>query len=265
MTGSGPWYWNCSGSNGGTNAACTAYVTPTGAVPSCNISPSAASIVDGTSQTFTASCTNSPLGYQWKVDGNFWSLGGAGPTSFDIFAGLAVGAHTVSVTANNSTGTSGPVSAILTVTSAVPSCSISPATASIASGATQVFTANCTNSPNNYQWVLDGALVGSGSINSYGTGTNLAVGLHTVTVTTSNAGGPSVATSASLTINSPTASAAPVISSAGTASGTMNAAFSYPITASNSPTSYGASGLPAGVSVNTNNGVISGKPRSPHC
>lgn len=51
---------------------------------------------------------------------------------------------------------------------------------------------------------------------------------------------------------------APVITSAGTASGTNASAFSYTITATNSPTSYGASGLPAGISVNTSTGVVSG-------
>jgi hypothetical protein len=53
---------------------------------------------------------------------------------------------------------------------------------------------------------------------------------------------------------------APVISSAITASGTVGQSFSYQITASNSPTSYAATGLPAGLSVNTNTGLISGTP-----
>jgi hypothetical protein len=53
---------------------------------------------------------------------------------------------------------------------------------------------------------------------------------------------------------------APVVSSSGTANGTLGSAFSYTITASNSPTSYGASGLPAGLTVNTSTGLISGTP-----
>jgi hypothetical protein len=52
----------------------------------------------------------------------------------------------------------------------------------------------------------------------------------------------------------------PVITSPSTASGTVNAAFSYQITATNGPTSYGASGLPAGLSVNTATGLVSGVP-----
>jgi hypothetical protein len=54
--------------------------------------------------------------------------------------------------------------------------------------------------------------------------------------------------------------AAPVISSAGTASGTIGSAFSYSITASNNPTSYGATGLAPGLAVNTSTGAISGTP-----
>jgi len=56
------------------------------------------------------------------------------------------------------------------------------------------------------------------------------------------------------------AGTAPVISSPGTASGTVGAAFSYQITASNTPTSYAATGLPAGLSVNASTGLISGTP-----
>jgi hypothetical protein len=53
---------------------------------------------------------------------------------------------------------------------------------------------------------------------------------------------------------------APVVSSAATASGTVGSPFTYAITASNSPTSYGASALPPGLSVNTTTGVITGTP-----
>lgn len=54
--------------------------------------------------------------------------------------------------------------------------------------------------------------------------------------------------------------AAPAITSPTTASGTLGLAFSYQITASNTPASFGASGLPAGLSMNTSTGLISGVP-----
>jgi hypothetical protein len=52
----------------------------------------------------------------------------------------------------------------------------------------------------------------------------------------------------------------PAITSALTASGTQGYPFSYQMTANNSPTSYAASGLPSGLSVNTGTGLISGSP-----
>lgn len=54
----------------------------------------------------------------------------------------------------------------------------------------------------------------------------------------------------------------PVITSALTAAGQVGAAFSYQVTASGSPTAFGASGLPAGLSVDTAKGIISGAPTS---
>lgn len=52
----------------------------------------------------------------------------------------------------------------------------------------------------------------------------------------------------------------PVITSALAASGVLNVPFNYLITATNSPTSFGASNLPAGLVVNTATGAISGTP-----
>ncbi len=54
--------------------------------------------------------------------------------------------------------------------------------------------------------------------------------------------------------------ASPVITSLTTATGIVGTAFSYQITASGSPTSFGATGLPAGLTVNTSTGLISGTP-----
>ena len=52
----------------------------------------------------------------------------------------------------------------------------------------------------------------------------------------------------------------PVITSASTAVGTLGYAFSYQITANNTPTSFNATGLPAGLSINPTTGLISGTP-----
>jgi hypothetical protein len=90
-------------------------------------------------------------------------------------------------------------------------------------------------------------------------GTVLSVGSHTLSVTftpTDMTDYTAAMATVTLTVNQ----AAPAITSASTASGTAGSAFSYQITASNSPTSYGATGLPTGLSINTSTGLISGTP-----
>jgi putative Ig domain-containing protein len=52
---------------------------------------------------------------------------------------------------------------------------------------------------------------------------------------------------------------APVITSPSTASATINKPFSYQITADDNPTFFAATGLPPGMTVNSSNGLISGK------
>ncbi|TCS37975.1 uncharacterized protein with beta-barrel porin domain [Paucimonas lemoignei] len=83
-------------------------------------------------------------------------------------------------------------------------------------------------------------------------------GADSFTYQATGPGGTSNVRTATVVIASPPA---PVISSAGTASGSTSVAFGgYQITASNSPTSYGATGLPPGLSLNTSTGLISGTP-----
>ena len=53
---------------------------------------------------------------------------------------------------------------------------------------------------------------------------------------------------------------APVITSRLTATGNTGKSFTYQITATNAPTSYSATGLPAGLNLNPSSGLISGTP-----
>jgi len=53
---------------------------------------------------------------------------------------------------------------------------------------------------------------------------------------------------------------APVITSAGSATSAFGSPMTYTITALTGPTSFGANGLPAGLTINTSTGVISGTP-----
>src|SRR5438876_735847 len=79
---------------------------------------------------------------------------------------------------------------------------------------------------------------------------------YSVTLTATNGNGTSNPATLTLTIKPPP----PVITSPTTATGTVGVAFSYQITATNNPTSYNATGLPAGLTVNTSTGLISGTP-----
>jgi subtilisin-like proprotein convertase family protein len=79
--------------------------------------------------------------------------------------------------------------------------------------------------------------VGLGATNSIGTGT------ATLTITIA----PRIPTP-------------PVITSNLVVSGVLNVAFNYQITATNTPTSYAASNLPAGLSINSTSGIITGIP-----
>ena len=81
-------------------------------------------------------------------------------------------------------------------------------------------------------------------------------GSFSILLTASNGNGDGTKT---LTLNI-AAQPAPVITSATTATAAVNASFSYQITADNSPTGFDATGLPAGLSVDTATGSISGTP-----
>jgi uncharacterized repeat protein (TIGR03803 family) len=81
-------------------------------------------------------------------------------------------------------------------------------------------------------------------------------GTRTVTFTLANAAGYSATASRAITVAVDTSP--PVITSGTSVSGVLNGAFSYTITAAHYPTSYFASGLPLGLTVNVFTGVISG-------
>lgn len=76
-----------------------------------------------------------------------------------------------------------------------------------------------------------------------------------------NANGPGARSTLLLNVVPPTppGPGAPVITSATTGTATEKQNFSYQITASGRPTSFGATPLPAGLRINTRSGVISGK------
>jgi Putative Ig domain len=141
-------------------------------------------------------------------------------------------------------------------TAVAPPVITSATTASGTVGSAFTYQIVATNSPTSYGATGLPAGLTVSTTTGLISGTPTAAGTSTVTLSASNSGGTGNATLA-LTISN---SAAPVITSATTASGTVGSAFTYQIVATNSPTSYGATGLPAGLSVSTTTGLISGTP-----
>lgn len=91
-------------------------------------------------------------------------------------------------------------------------------------------------------------------------GTPTVDNVYLVPISATNASGTGTAT-LSINIHLPVVIGnPPVLTSPRSASGVVNQFFSYQISATNSPTTYSASPLPAGLNVNTGTGLISGTP-----
>ena len=88
-------------------------------------------------------------------------------------------------------------------------------------------------------------------------GTPAATGTFTLTLNVYNAAGKGTAT-LTLTIQ---AKGTPLVTSASSATGKVGTAFSFQIAATNNPTAFGVQGLPAGLTINTKTGVLSGTPQ----
>src|SRR5438067_962145 len=163
---------------------------------------------------------------------------------------------TASVTVVNPAPGGGTSNSVTFTINPPPPVITSATTASGTVGVAFSYQITATNNPTSFNATgLPGGLTVNTSTGLI-SGTPTTAGTYTVTLSATNAGGTGSATLTLTVVNPPP----PVITSATTANGTVGVAFSYQITATNNPTSFNATGLPAGLAVNTTTGVISGTP-----
>ena len=248
-------------SNVTSNAAVlTVYV-----VPAITTQPVAQLVVAGQSATFAVVATGTPEPkYQWKKDGA--NLAGATTATLTLNSLTVADSGTLTVEVTNAAagglgGTVTSAGALLTVNPVAPVFISTPGSAATAiqglsflygpvliNATPAIFTA--TGLPPGL-----GVNAASGNIS----GVPLVIGTlpasFTVVLKAENAAGSDTRT-LTLTVN-PTP---PQITSAAAASGQVGTAFAYAIAAENSPTSFGATGLPPLLTVNPGTGAISGNP-----
>jgi hypothetical protein len=237
---------------GGTGAAIT--LTLTVAAPATApviTSATTASSPLNTAFSYTIAATNTPT--------SFAASGlPLGLTLDPLTGGISgtptvAGVYTVGLTATNAGGTSATVNLSLTIGSLSSITSSNTATGAVG----VAFTYNATANPAATSFNITGLPAGLTANSTTGviSGTPTAAATSSINISANNATGTGPVMVLTLTVGN-----RPVITSATSASGSTNTAFTYTITASNSPTSFNATGLPSGLSVNTTTGVISGTP-----
>ena len=158
------------------------------------------------------------------------------------------------VTASNSAGTTSQTITITINPLAITSAATLAGTVNVP---LTPYTITATGNPTTFTatglppgLLLDGAVI---------SGTPTAAGTTMATITASN--GAALGTgSATLIIGISSAPGAPAILSSLVLAGTKNTPLGYAIVASNNPTSYSATGLPNGLAVDTQTGLLSGTP-----
>jgi Putative Ig domain len=254
-------YYRCvvtNSSNGNlATTSGTALLTVNAAVVAPNITANPASITraDGQTATFTVTATGSPLNYQWKRGA---TNVGTNSNTYSFTCALANNGDSYTCVVTNAGGANPATStaAILTVNAAIPVPVISGAAiASVYANNSFSYTFTATGSPTTFaaSGLPTGLSVPSAATGTI-SGTPTESGVFSVTLSATNATGTGTKPLELTVIGEPDMTSETAVSAL------VNTAFTYTITATNMPTSFAATGLPAGLTINTTNGQITGTP-----
>lgn len=240
---------NAGGGATTVNVTCSGNVT---AAPSITSSLTSSGTVDE-AYSYSITASNTPTSY----NATGLPAGLSVNTSTGVISGTPTGTGTsnVTISATNASGT-GTATLVITISNPPAPAITSSLTASGSVNNSFSYTITASNTPTSYNATGLPAGLSINTTTGVISGTPTAIATTSVTISATNAGGTGTATLV-ITISS---TPVPVITSSLVASGIVTAPFTYTITATNTPTSYNATGLPAGLSINTTTGVISGTP-----
>lgn len=228
-------------------------------------SPIFAIATAGSAFTYTITGTNMPATTPFPpsvtLDAVDLPLGLAVNPSTGVIEGApsASGVFTASLVGTNAAGT-GPIRSLTIFVQPAPTAPVitSSPTAASQVGVSFSYQITAINNPTSFEVLGAPGWMSVNTATGAIGGTPTAPGTFALQLIASNAAGSGTPVTLMLTV-APAANT-PIISSSRSVTGTLNQSFSYQTTATLSPTSFIASGLPPGLTFNATNGLITGTP-----
>ncbi|MCX6232659.1 MAG: plastocyanin/azurin family copper-binding protein, partial [Bacteroidetes bacterium] len=188
-----------------------------------------ASICSGTSNSYSIAAVSGATSYTWSLPSG-WS-GSSATSTITTVAGATGG--TVSVTANNSCGSSAGNTIVVTVNTPPAQAAAITGNVSICSATTNTYSIAAVSGATSYTWTLPSGWSGSSATSTITTVASATGG--TISVTANNSCGSSAVKTLAVTVNAIPAQPAAISGSAGICSGSSN---TYSVAAVSGATSY---------------------------